>query len=404
MIWNSVVAMTIIDMVMIGLVIFSLSALHSNRAPVRRLGLTSSVAGIYVALILIALFYFADLVIMYVLPLFTSRPYAMRMMETMHLNWDWVVYLAAVALIALVLARMVRWVVPTVIATEDLLLGSHADLEVQVAERTRALQQEIAGQKRAEVALRQSEARYRSVVEDMPALICRFLPDGTLTFVNEQYCRYFNKSREQLIGHNLFEFIPETDRQQVHTHFSALTPDRPATTYEHSVFAPDGTKRWQRWTDRALFDEHARAVEYQSLGEDITERKVQDEMLRESEERFRNLIEGSVQGILVHRDFRPLFVNQAFAEILGYDSTDDLLANMKSIDEHHAPHERDRIRSYKDARLRGEDAPTRYEFDALRTDGKAITLRNIVRVVNWQGERAIQITVVDVTEARSLSD
>ena len=63
--------------------------------------------------------------------------------------------------------------------------------------------------KQAEDSLRESEARYRTVVEDMPALICRFLPDGTLTFVNDHYCRYFNAHHDDLIGQNFFQFIPE---------------------------------------------------------------------------------------------------------------------------------------------------------------------------------------------------
>ncbi|MDH3411789.1 MAG: EAL domain-containing protein, partial [Gammaproteobacteria bacterium] len=266
------------------------------------------------------------------------------------------------------------------------------------------LESDMAARKRAEESLRESEERYRNVVEDIPALICRFLPDGTLTFVNQHYCLYFNKAREQLVGHNFFQFIPEADRKAVQKHFSSLTPDDAATTYEHKVVAPGGSERWQRWTDRALFDAHGRPAEYQSIGEDITESRRRDEALRESERRFRNLIEGSVQGIYIHRDFKPLFVNRAFANILGYESVDELLASMKSIEEHLTPHEYERIRGYKAARLRGEEAPVRYEYEALRKDGSIVTLQNAVRVITWDGEPAIQSTVIDVTEARQLSE
>ncbi len=266
------------------------------------------------------------------------------------------------------------------------------------------LNQDIVERNRAEEALRKSEERYRTVVEDMPALICRFLPDGTLTFVNEQYCRYFNRSHEQLVGHNFFGFIPDADQQAVRDNFSSLTRENPTTTYEHSVIAADGSRRWQRWTDRAIFDVQGLPAEYQSIGEDITEVKRRGEVLRESEERFRNLIEGSVQGIFIHRDFRPLLVNQAFAEILGYASVDEYLANTQSLEEHIAPHERDRISRYKDARMRGGEAPVSYEYEALRKDGSIVTLQNSVRVINWEGEPAIQGTVIDITEARNLAE
>ncbi len=142
----------------------------------------------------------------------------------------------------------------------------------------------------------------------------------------------------------------------------------------------------------------------EKLGNEVAEREQAEAALKSSEERFRNLIEGSIQGIYIHRDFKPLFVNQAFANILGYDSADELLATIKSIEQHHAPHERARIRAYKEARLRGEKAPIRYEYDALRKDGSIVTLQNFVRVINWEGEQAIQSTVIDVSEARSLSE
>ncbi len=129
--------------------------------------------------------------------------------------------------------------------------------------------------------LRESEKRYRTIVEDMPALVCRYLADGVLTFVNEHYCRYFNQTREKLVGQDFFRFIPETERKQVRQHFASLTPERPVVTYEHQALAPDGTLRWQRWTDRALFDEQGNPVEYQSVGVDITERVRVEEALQQ---------------------------------------------------------------------------------------------------------------------------
>jgi len=81
--------------------------------------------------------------------------------------------------------------------------------------RQRAAELEAADteRKRAEVlqatrALRESEARYRAIVEDQTELICRFLPDGTLTFVNGAYCRYFGRKREELVGSSFMLYIP----------------------------------------------------------------------------------------------------------------------------------------------------------------------------------------------------
>ncbi len=145
---------------------------------------------------------------------------------------------------------------------------------------------DITERKRAEEALQESEARYRAVVEDQTELICRFQPDGTLTFMNEAYCRYFGKRREELIGNSCMSLIPEEDRETAANQFTSLSAENPTTTYEHRVLAAGDRIRWQQWTDRAIFDERGRIVEYQSVGRDITERRQAQE---EIEQRNREL-------------------------------------------------------------------------------------------------------------------
>lgn len=135
------------------------------------------------------------------------------------------------------------------------------------------------------------------------------------------------------------------------------------------------------------------------LEADIAVRKEAEARLRESEERFRNLIEGSIQGILIHRDFKPLFVNEAYAKILGYDSSDAICA-MQSIEPIIAPHDVPRLRAIKEARMRGDPAPDQYEYDALGKDGNVVALENVVRLVNWDGRPAIQNVVIDVTQRK----
>ena len=139
---------------------------------------------------------------------------------------------------------------------------------------TEELSQLILWRKQAEEELRENEERYRTVVEDMPAMICRFRCDGTLTFVNSAYCNCFNKKKEELIGQNFFQFIFKEDQNKVKNHLMSLDQKRPTITYEHQVIAPGEEIRWQQWTDRALFDDQNHLVEYQSIGRDITEEKL----------------------------------------------------------------------------------------------------------------------------------
>lgn len=131
-------------------------------------------------------------------------------------------------------------------------------------------------------ALKQSEERYRAIVENRTEMICCFLPDGTLTFVNEAYCRYFGKNREKLIGNKFMPLIPESDREKAFKNISSLNPDNPIFTHEHRVFALNGDICWHKWTNRAIFDDQNNLMEYQAVGWDITKRKQAEEALKKA--------------------------------------------------------------------------------------------------------------------------
>jgi len=125
----------------------------------------------------------------------------------------------------------------------------------------------------AQQALQESEQKYRNVVEDQTEFICRFLPNGTHIFVNDAYCRYFEKKREKIIGHRFRPVIHPDDWENVARSIAALTPEHPLITIDQRIIMPDGSIRWQRWVDRAIFGENGCVVEYQSVGRDFTEHK-----------------------------------------------------------------------------------------------------------------------------------
>lgn len=140
-----------------------------------------------------------------------------------------------------------------------------------------------------ETALRQSEARYRRVVEDQTELIVRCLPDGTRTFVNEAYCRYSEAPAEEILGTSFFPCIPEEEREIVRSKYDTITPENPVAVDEHRVFTPGGALRWHRWSDRGIFDAAGNLIEIQAVGRDITDERESQELLRRSEENYRRL-------------------------------------------------------------------------------------------------------------------
>ncbi len=120
---------------------------------------------------------------------------------------------------------------------------------------------------------REIRDQYRSIIQDMPVLICSFLPDGKITFVNKTYCEHFNKTYEELVGSSFLSVIPKTKQKIMMDKLLALTPDSPIQYHEHPLIDPKGDIRWQRWANCAVFDEHGTLIAYQSFGEDITEYK-----------------------------------------------------------------------------------------------------------------------------------
>ncbi len=178
----------------------------------------------------------------------------------------------------------------------------------------------ITPKKHVEEALRQSEERYRMLAEEMPVMVCSFLPDFTLTYVNKAYGAYFQRNPEELVGWRFLDILPEGDARQVCLGLASLTPENPCLFSEHGV-ERHGELRRQEWIDRAFFDSQGGITHYQAVGWDITDRRRAEEALRESEERYAALVHCAPLGIaLFDAASTVLYANGAFASMLRADS------------------------------------------------------------------------------------
>ncbi len=116
------------------------------------------------------------------------------------------------------------------------------------------------------------------------------------------------------------------------------------------------------------------------------------------ERRFQHLVEGSIQGIMVHRELEPHFCNEAWAALHGL-SIEEVL-DMDTIVPLIAESDRERLRVDAVASLRGPEPPHRYEYRALRQNGSSIWLENLVTIVDWEGEPAILSTVLNISDRK----
>lgn len=128
--------------------------------------------------------------------------------------------------------------------------------------------------------LKTSEERYRQVLENQTDLISRFYRDRTISYANSAYCRFFNVTREQIVGKVFVPNIHRDDRERTQIHLHSLGPDRQTATIENRIILDDGSVRWVDWTDRAIMADDGTIIEYQSVGRDVTERKTLEERLQ----------------------------------------------------------------------------------------------------------------------------
>lgn len=246
--------------------------------------------------------------------------------------------------------------------------------------------------KAREKLLEKNEKMFKAVVDDQTELICRFRPDGTLTFVNGAYCRYYGKAREALIGKPYFELVPDDVSEKDKIHLLELNRSNPVGQYEHRAIDKNGWHRWQNWTTRAIFGEGDELIEYQSIGRDITQQKYVQKALVKSEKNYRTLVDNSLVGIYkLDKDGNYTYVNEAMAKMFGFSSPEEMI--------------RENVRSrYKDLNerqlflklIKEKGKMGNYEAEGAKKNGKKIVVLASVTM----NESGISGIVTDITERR----
>jgi len=252
----------------------------------------------------------------------------------------------------------------------------------------------------AETRLREAESRYRAVVEAQTDLVCRFLPDTTLTFVNGAYCRFFGKPRGELVGTSFLALLPEESRAAVRERISSQVGHPRRETYEHDVLLPDGTVGRQQWTDQPILDDEGRLVELQAIGRDVTDQRRAEAAVRASEARFRSLIANATDLVtLLDPDGTIRYESPAISRILGHDP--EALVGQRAFDLVH-PDDRSLIRDAFGALVADATLRPTVEFRFRHADGSWRWLE--ATGTNLLADPAVGGVVVnsrDVTERRA---
>ncbi len=176
--------------------------------------------------------------------------------------------------------------------------------------------------KQAEEALQESEAQYRELVQNANSAIVRWKVDGTVTFFNEYAQNFFGYEEDEIVGKDVRILLPEEDSSG--EDLSGLVrdivanPERFVNSINENV-RRDGRRVWMAWTNKPVLDENGHALEILAVGADITERKRAEEAQRESEQKYRTIVETATEAmVIVDAQARIVFVNGRWSEMFGY--------------------------------------------------------------------------------------
>ncbi len=288
-----------------------------------------------------------------------------------------------------------------------------AELEERVEERTeelvrsrddserarRALLDTLEDQTQAEAALRESEEKYRTILERMEEGFAEVDLKGTYVFVNDSFCRITGRSRSELLGVNYKELFDREHCQLLFdTYHKVYETGEPVKGFEYEVTRKDGTKRIVEESVTLKRDAEGRPIGFTGTRRDCTERKLADEALRQSEERYRDLVENA-QDIIYSHDLAGNYTssNKAAEQITGYSPEEALKLNFTQTI---APEYLEQARQMVARKLGGEET-TAYELELIAKDGHRVPVEVNTRLVLENGVPvAVQGIARDISERR----
>jgi diguanylate cyclase (GGDEF)-like protein/PAS domain S-box-containing protein len=184
----------------------------------------------------------------------------------------------------------------------------------------RAIVRDITERKRMEEALRRSEEKYRNILENIDDGYYEIDLAGNFTLVNDEISRHLLYTREELIGMNGRRYMDEETFQALTRHYLELyRTGKRIQKYAFEIIRKDGTRGFSEISVALIRDDRGNPIGFRGISRDVTERRQMEERIRQSEERYRTIIEQIEDGYF-ETDLRGhlTFVNEAECRNLGY--------------------------------------------------------------------------------------
>jgi diguanylate cyclase (GGDEF)-like protein/PAS domain S-box-containing protein len=252
--------------------------------------------------------------------------------------------------------------------------------------------------------IRAREERLRRVVDTVPALIRSTDREGRIVILNHHHERLFGLDWDTAIRARKQEvFSAEYALRHLDLDRRILEHGETVDGVEETVRDSNGDERILLTTKAPLRNGEGAVDQIVTVSLDITQRKRVEQAARESEARFRSLIEGAVLGVMLERDDKAIFANRTCAQIFGYDSPDALLS-LPSVEALFTNAESRRRRRLKTKGSPSPPSAKAREIEGVTRDGRRIWVEVLTQPVQWQGAPALLSTIADVTLRKAYED
>ncbi|RJP15315.1 MAG: PAS domain S-box protein [Candidatus Abyssobacteria bacterium SURF_5] len=269
----------------------------------------------------------------------------------------------------------------------------------ELSDTNARLLNEIAQRERVEKALRESEKKYKTIVESSNDIIMLTAPDGNILYLSPSCRNILGYEPEELTGSQPWIVHPD-DLASARQQFNQALLGQSGSNFQYRIQTKTGETRWvsHSWIP---ITEEAGLQMIVSTVRDINEQKIVEQALRQSEERYRMLVDNSLSSIFVNQDGVLKFINKKFIETSGY-SEDELLDS--SFERLIYPEDRELVDRIVTRRLSGEDAAAHYEFRAVTKSGDIVWLESFGTKIDYQGRPALLVHLNDVTDRKNAEE
>jgi PAS domain S-box-containing protein len=254
---------------------------------------------------------------------------------------------------------------------------------------------DITNRKDMEKTLRDSEEKLRFMFESMGDAIVVVDIAGNITEMNEQLLGMSGyESRDEVLGMNAFDFVAERDRANALETFALNVEQEINATIEYVAVDKYGREFNVEANGAMLRDDNGNPVGFIIALRDVSERKIMEQKLKDSEELARGMLESAATGIYMVQNGKFEYVSPQFAEISGY--TENELLGTEALNYVH-PDDRDEVREKAIESLKGGSGLP-HEFRFVRKDGTNVWVLEKVASIEFKGGRATIASFMDITE------